>query len=291
MFVLTTLDPRPAIHYAGLMSIRVIVLGDIVGTPGIRAIEQLMPELRIRYKPDLVIANAENASEGSGLTPIIFKQLRNAGVDGITLGDHCFKRMQIAPTLESESVIIRPANLPLAAKGRRWMALTPAGAANRPKVYVATVLGRVFATLPADDPFVCIETILGQLPEVNPIVIIEVHAEATSEKQAIGWYMDGRAALVFGTHTHVPTADARILPSGTAYITDLGMTGPYESVIGRRIDRVLSQMTTAMPTPFDVATADVRVCGVLVDIDERSRKATHVERVEMQADLLAPPFV
>lgn len=280
------------------MPIRVIMLGDIVGMPGVHAVEQLVPKMRQQYQPDLVIANAENAADGSGLTPVLFKQLRAAGVDGMTMGDHVYKRMQIASVLENETVITRPANLPHAAKGRRWMALTPAtlgGVAvppgtKLPKVYVLTVLGRIFASLPADDPFACIEQVLGHLPEVNPIVIVEVHAEATSEKQAIGWFLDGRAALVFGTHTHVPTADAKLLPGGTGYITDLGMTGPYESIIGRRIDRVLIHMTTAMPAPFDVAGGDVRLCGVLVDIDEKSRRAVHIERIEMAADMQAPPF-
>ena len=163
------------------MSIRVIILGDIVGMPGVHAVEQLVPQLRQQYKPDLVIANAENAADGSGLTPVLFKQLRAAGIDGMTMGDHVFKRMQIASVLENETVITRPANLPHAAKGRRWMALTPPsapGGPKMPKVYVVTVLGRIFASLPADDPFACIEQVLGHLPEVNPIVIVEVHAEA-----------------------------------------------------------------------------------------------------------------
>jgi metallophosphoesterase (TIGR00282 family) len=287
------------------MPIRIAMLGDIVGTPGRNAVVQQIPVLRQRWHPDLLIVNAENAASGSGLTPEQYQKLRSAGVDGVTLGDHVYKRLQIVPTLEREPNIIRPANLPASAKGRRWMVLNtrnrnpdrdgqgteardvqPGGV----NVYVLTVLGRFHANLPVDEPFAVIEQVLSQLPEKNPIVVVEVHADFTSEKQAIAWHLDGRVAMVFGTHTHVPTADARILPHGTGYITDLGMCGPYESVIGRRADRVLAHLTTGMPSPFDVATGDPRVCGVLVEIDERTRAATFIERIELSANPHAPPF-
>jgi metallophosphoesterase (TIGR00282 family) len=288
------------------MAIRIVMLGDIVGSPGRNAVVQLIPAIRQRWRPDLVIVNAENAASGSGLMPEQYQKLRDAGVDGVTLGDHVYKRIQIVPTLEREPNIIRPANLPGRAKGRRWMVLNtknrnpdraslgqeardvqPGGV----NVYVLTVLGRLHATLPVDEPFAVIEQVLAQLPEKNPLVVVEVHADFTSEKQAIGWYFDGRVAAVLGTHTHVPTADARILPGGTAYMTDLGMCGPYASVIGRRADRVLEHLTSGMPAPFDVATGDPRICGVMVEIDERSRRATAIERVELNADPNAPPFM
>jgi 2',3'-cyclic-nucleotide 2'-phosphodiesterase len=275
------------------MSIRVAMLGDIVGLPGRQGVTQFVPLIRQRYRADLLVVNAENVAGGSGLTPEQFVKLRQAGIDGVTLGDHVYKRAQIVPTLEREATLIRPANLPPLAKGRRWMGLTvpPRGPESPAEnVYVFTVLGRVFASLPIDEPFGVIEEILSQLPEKNPIVIVEIHAEATSEKQAVGWHLDGRVAAVLGTHTHVPTADARVLPKGTAYITDLGMCGPYESIIGRRIDRVLTHMTTGMPAPFDVAEGDVRVCGAVVEIDTRTRLATSIERIELRADRNAPPF-
>jgi hypothetical protein len=269
---------------------RVVMLGDVVGEPGMRAVEQLLPQIRQRWKPDLVLANGENAADGSGLTATLYQRLRRMGVDGVTLGDHVYRRMQIARTLESESNIVRPANLPRAATGRTWMKLLAAGDQDRPPLYVTTVLGRIFPSVPADNPFETVDSVLGQLPDLNPLVIVEAHAEATSEKRALGYYLDGRVAAVLGTHTHVATADAQILPHGTAYITDLGMCGPHDSIIGRRIDRVLKTMTTAMPSPFDVASGDPRVCGVFLEIDTDRRVTTDIERIEMKADPHAPPF-
>jgi 2',3'-cyclic-nucleotide 2'-phosphodiesterase len=272
------------------MSLRVVMLGDIVGQPGRLAVAQLVPAIRHRWQPDLIIANAENSAGGSGLTPEQYTKLSDAGIDAFTLGDHVYKRAQIVRTLETQANIIRPANLPAGAKGRRWMQLT---VPRLPGVslFVTTVLGRIFINLPANDPFATIDSVLAELPAVDPLVLVEVHAEATSEKQAMGWYLDGRVAAVVGTHTHVATADARILPHGTGYITDLGMTGPQESVLGRRIDRVLAHMTTSMPAPFDVAEGDPRVCGVFLEIDPTSRRTTHIERIELKADTGAPPFV
>ncbi len=280
------------------MPIRLIILGDIVGTPGRQAVAQAVPILRQRHEPDLILANAENAANGAGLTPELYQKLSRAGVDAFTLGDHVYKKQQIAHTLESEPNIIRPANLPAGAAGSRWMKLPIPGKRD---VYVVTVLGRLFMNhLPADDPFACVEAVMSELPEPSPILVLEVHAEATSEKAAMGWRFNGKAAVVFGTHTHVPTADARILPAGvpgsadgvpgTAYITDLGMCGSVDSVLGRRVDRVLKHMTTAMPAPFDVADGDPRVSGVVVDIDEPSGRATRIERIEYAADVSKPPF-
>lgn len=284
-----------------MTTLRVIILGDIVGRSGRQAVAQQLPIIRKQYEPDLVIANAENAANGTGLTPELFRKLRDAGVDAMTLGDHVYKKQQIVTVLDQESVITRPANLPAKARGKRWMSLsTPKG-----NVYVITVLGRIFMNLPAADPFVTVDEIIASLPEKNPMVIVEIHAEATSEKQAMGWYLNGRAAVVFGTHTHVATADARILaphvgPSaqqqggtafgGTAYITDLGMCGPQESVLGRQVAPVLAHMTTAMPAPFDVAEGDPRVCGVFVEIDAQTRRARAIERIEFKADPTKPPF-
>ncbi|MFP4145073.1 MAG: YmdB family metallophosphoesterase [Phycisphaeraceae bacterium] len=282
------------------MSIRIIILGDIVGTPGRLAVAQCLPALREQYEADLVVVNGENVANGSGITPDLYKKLIGSGVDGITLGDHVYKKRQIVPVLERESNIIRPANLPRGAAGRTWMRLDPGG--NRPAVYFFTVLGRVFMNMPISEPFAAIDQVMSQLPESEPIVIAEIHAEATSERQAVGWYLNGRAAAVFGTHTHVPTADARLLPTdvvggggrigpgGTAYVSDLGMCGPMDSVLGRRVDRVLSHMTTSMPTPYDVADGRPMVQGIFLEIDERARQAVRIERIEMEADPSRPPF-
>ena len=275
------------------MAIRIIMLGDVVGRPGRLAVAQQIPILRRTYSPDLIIVNAENSANGSGLAPDQYAKLKAAGVDGMTLGDHVYKKIQIVEALEQESDIIRPANLPVGAKGKGWMKLsvpTKPGEPAKRDVYVVTVLGRVFINMPCDDPFAAVERVLREIPEKNPIVLLEIHAEATSEKQAIGWQFNGRVSAVVGTHTHVATADARVLPLGTAYITDLGMCGGFESILGRDIDRVLTYMTTSMPAAFDVAEGDPRISGVLIDIDEKNAKATHIERIELKANPNEPPF-
>lgn len=278
------------------MALKVVMLGDIVGRAGRLAVIQQLPHIREKWQPDLIIANAENVANGSGLTPQNYRDLCDAGIDGMTLGDHVYRKKQIVATLERESNIIRPANLAQGAKGRTWMRLTPADS-NLPPLYVLTVLGRLFMSLPANDPFAIAEQVISQLPDRDPLVLLEIHAEATSEKWAMGWHFNGRVAAIVGTHTHVQTADARILPAHrgglptTAYITDLGMCGPQESVIGRSIDPVLTHMTTAMPAPFDTAEGDPRVCGVYIEIDPERRRATAIERLELPADASLPPYV
>jgi len=288
------------------MSIRILILGDIVGTPGRQAIAQLVPRLREQHRADLVIANAENAANGSGLTPEQFKKLAASGIDGMTLGDHVFKKQQISHTLDAAPNLIRPANLSAKAAGKGMMRLTLErdGEPDVP-VYVITVLGRLFMGLPSSDPFACVDALLASIPEPHAVVLVEVHAEATSEKIALGWYLSGRVSCVFGTHTHVPTADARVLPANvhgsggadgppavasTAYVSDLGMTGAADSVLGRKVDKVLHHMTTSMPAPFDVADGRPTVQGVVVEIDEASGRARSIERVDTEADVGREPF-
>lgn len=294
--------------------LRIVLLGDIVGQPGVRAVMQQMPAIRERYRPDLVVANGENAAQGSGISADIYLRLKTAGVHGITLGDHVYRKKQIINTLQREGDICRPANLSGAAEGRPWMRLRPAtvggepAGPDAPNVYVFTVLGRLWMGLPANDPFYVAGQIIASLPEPHPIVLLEIHAEATSEKQAMGWHFNGKAACVFGTHTHVPTNDARILPThlpqgegadrtdqsatrgGTAYITDLGMCGPIDSVLGRQVEPVLYHMTTSMPAPFDVAEGNPVVMGAYLEIDEKTRRATHIEPIRLAADVRQPPF-
>ena len=286
------------------MAFRVVILGDIVGAPGRLAVTQCLPAIRERWTPDRVIANAENVAGGSGLTPQLYDKLSAAGIDGFTLGDHVYKKKQIVSVLERETNIIRPANLPATAKGRAWMRLPLGDGDEAPRLYVITVLGRLYMTLPCDEPFGAVDRTLAQLPERDPIVIVEAHGEATSEKEGLGWHLNGRVACVFGSHTHVPTADARLLPGdgpglpkrdgpargSTAYITDVGMCGPQDAIIGRRADRVLTHLTSAMPAPFDVAEGNPRVQGLVVDIDAHTRRATAVERLELAADVQRPPF-
>ncbi len=269
------------------MAFRLIMLGDIVGQPGRRVVQQHAKRLRAEFRADMLIANAENVAGGSGITPQLYERLLKYGLDGLTLGDHCYRQKDIVGQIDSLDRIIRPANLPTGAAGRGWMKVSsPDGEHN---VIVMTVLGRMFInTFQADDPYACVDRLLEALkPEVP--VIVEIHAEATSEKVAMGWHVNGRAAAVIGTHTHIPTADAKVLSGGTAYITDLGMCGPYASILGRRTERVLQFMTTAMPAPFDVASDDVRLCGVMIDFNDAGR-ATACERIELPADPDRPPF-
>jgi len=226
----------------------------------------------------------------------LFDKILKCGVDGCTLGDHAYRKKQIVPRLEEADNLIRPYNLPAGAKGKGIMRLTARDLKgpdnNEVRVYVLLVLGRLFINaLPQDEPFGAVERALAIIPEPNPIVLVEAHCEATSESIALGHYLSGRVAAVVGSHTHVPTADAQILPPGTAYITDMGMCGPYRSVLGREIDPVVTQMSTAMPRAFDVAMEDPRVCGVYIEIDETTKRAQKIERVELRANANAAPFV
>ncbi len=263
----------------GSMPIRVLCIGDIVGRPGRQVVHDRLPALVKERGVDLVIANAENVAGGSGITQNLFHKLRTYGVDVITLGDHAFRKADIIPSLQTSERIIRPANLSSGAAGRGFTVVqTNAGHT----VAVVCLIGRIYMNqMPAEDPFAAVEKVMSQVPRHVRVVIVEMHAEASSERVAMAHYLDGRASLVYGTHTHVPTADARILPGGTAAISDLGMTGPYDSILGRRKDRVLRYMTTNMPQAFDVALADVRLCGAVVEVDDATGRALSVERVEV----------
>jgi metallophosphoesterase (TIGR00282 family) len=205
----------------------------------------------------------------------------------VTLGDHAYKKLDIVPTMASSERLIRPANFASGAAGKGW---TVVPTSSGVQVGIVTVLGRIFMPVPADDPFVAVDRALASFPKEVRVIVVEVHAEATSEKVALGHHLDGRATLVVGTHTHIPTADAKILHNGTAYLTDAGMCGPYDSVLGRRKDRVLKYMTTTMPHPFDVATGDVRLCGVMVEADPATGRATRIERIEVSAANVEPAY-
>jgi len=263
------------------MSLRILCLGDIVGRPGRQVVHQKLPGLVRQHKVDLVVANAENIAGGSGITANLFNKLRSYGVDVVTLGDHVFKKIDIVPTLQNSERIVRPANLSSNAAGRTYTVVTTNSGVS---VAVFCVLGRIFMNMPSDDPFAAVEKILQQVPRSVKVCVCDVHAEATSEKVAMGHWLDGRCSVVFGTHTHIPTADAKILPGGSAFISDLGMCGPYDSVLGRRKDRVVKFMTTNMPQPFDVAIGDVRLCGALAEVDEQTGRAISIERIEAQGE-------
>jgi metallophosphoesterase (TIGR00282 family) len=265
--------------------VRLLFIGDIVGKPGCRVLSRALPELRRRESLDLVIANAENAADGSGITANLHRKLIRAGVDCVTLGDHVYRRAEIIPVMEAEANIVRPANYPEAAPGKRWTVVT---AGNGVPVAVFVVLGRVYMR-PVDCPFTASDRVLEELPPEAIVRVVDVHAEATSDKQLLGRYLDGRVAAVLGTHTHVATADEQILPNGTAFQCDVGMTGPCASILGRKIDRVTETTITFRPTMFQVATGDVRLHGTIVDIDEGTGKALAIRRFVFLETELDPP--
>lgn len=261
------------------MLINLLCIGDVVGRPGRAAVSNALPGLVREHDIHCVICNAENVAGGSGLTPQLFDKLRRYGVDLITMGDHIYRRQEIIPVLERSDRIVRPANFPQTAPGRTYAVVETALGV---KVAVVSLLGRLFMKPPTDCPYLAIDRVLKQIPPEAKIVVVDMHAEATSEKIAMGWHLDGRVSVLFGTHTHVQTADECILPAGTGYITDLGMTGPYDSVLGRRKDRVLRAMITTIPTPFDVATDDPRLCGIVARVDSTTGKTVHIERVQVR---------
>ncbi len=265
---------------------RILVIGDIVGKPGYQIVARALPGLRVREELDLVIANAENAADGSGLTPQIYRKLISAGVDCITLGDHIYRRREIFTTLEIETNIVKPANFPADAPGRTW---TVVQTATGQKAAVISLLGRVFMR-PVDCPFTAVDRVLNELPQGVAVKVVDFHAEATSDKQVMGRHLDGRVSAVIGTHTHVATADEAIYPAGTAFQCDVGMSGPHESIIGRKIDRVVETTLSFRPTHFQVATDDVRMSGTIIDVDGNTGKALAIRRVsvnEQEAEDLA----
>ncbi len=255
---------------------RVLLIGDIVGRPGKHACSQIVPRLVREREIDFVVANAENAAAGSGLTPQMFNKLRHQGVDCCTMGDHIYRRREIIPLLESSDRIVKPANFPPESIGREYALV---GLASGVRVAVISLLGRTHMNMRADCPFHAADRVLAQLPSDVKLIFVDVHAETTSEKVALGWFLNGRVTAVVGTHTHVQTADERVLPGGTAYITDLGMTGPYDSVLGRDRDRVIKSLVTGMPHPYDVASRDVRLCGAIIEADSTTGRAIRIERV------------
>jgi metallophosphoesterase (TIGR00282 family) len=260
----------------------ILFAGDIVGKPGRNAIESLYPGIRERYSIDLFIANGENAAGGSGITADIVWQLHSSGVDVITMGDHVWKQKNILEVIDEDFRLVRPANFPPGTPGRGSTVVEVPG---RGKVGVVNVLGRVLMfRLPLDCPFRAVEKELEQIRNETKVVIVDVHAEATSEKLAFGRFLEGRASAVIGTHTHVQTADEVVLEGGTAYITDCGMTGPFRSILGREIEPVVKSFVTRMPFYFKVAGEDVRLTGVVLEIDETTGKARRIERIQVRQE-------
>lgn len=255
---------------------RILMIGDIVGRPGKHACSQIVPRLVRERGIGCVVANAENAAAGSGMTPQMFNKLRHQGVDCCTMGDHIYRRRELIPLLETEDRIVKPANLPPESAGREFALV---GTAEGVRVAVISLLGRTGMNVRADCPFHAANRVLERIPRDVRLIVVDMHAEVTSEKVAMGWFLNGRVTAVVGTHTHVQTADERVLPGGTAYITDLGMTGPHDSVLGRDKDRVIKSLVTGMPHPYDVASRDVRLSGVIIEADSTTGRAIKIERI------------
>ena len=254
---------------------KLLLIGDIIGRPGRVIIEREVMRLREERAIDLVVANCENAAGGAGITAPIADDLFRAGVDVLTSGNHVWRKREAFELLKLDHRVIRPANYPDGAPGS---GSTIVETLSGQKVGVLNVMGRVFME-PLDCPFRTAERELQRLQLVTPVIIVDMHAEATSEKVAMGWFLDGKVSCVFGTHTHIPTADERILPQGTGFITDVGMTGPYDSVIGRRVDQILERFLTSLPHKSDVAEDNVQLRGLLVEVHPATGKAVAIERI------------
>ncbi|HUG56303.1 MAG TPA: TIGR00282 family metallophosphoesterase [Candidatus Limnocylindrales bacterium] len=251
---------------------RILFVGDVVGRPGRQAVSRLLPGIRAERGIDLAVVNGENAAGGAGLTAVIAEELRAAGADVVTNGNHVWDQRQFAQEIDSLDFALRPINLAPGNPGRGWLVVRD--------VLVVNAIGRVFMAA-QDDPFRALDGLLAELGDRAPAVrVLDWHAEATSEKVAMGWHLDGRFSAVLGSHTHVPTADARVLPKGTAYVSDAGMVGPRDSVLGMRPDVVVERFRTGMPRRFEVAEGPVVFNSVVVDVDERTGRARSIERLD-----------
>ncbi len=258
--------------------LKLLFIGDIVGRPGRDILAEKLERLRAERSIDFVIANGENAAAGSGITGSIAKSIIGCGVDAITLGDHVWDQRGWENEITEIEQVCRPANLPKSNPGEDHLIIEKRGF----RVAVFTVLGRTYMGIKADCPFLAADRMIEQLKGQADAIIVEIHAEATSEKQALGWHLDGRVTAVLGTHTHVPTADGRVLPKGTAFMCDVGMTGPYASVLGREVAPVVGKFIDGMPRRFEVATEDVRISAALIEIDASMATARSIELVTVR---------
>lgn len=258
-------------------TIKILFLGDIFGEPGRNAVKHFVPKLRDTHGLDLVLANCENAAQGRGITVKQVDELLRAGVDFMTSGNHIFHVNEIYQYLnQADTKVLRPYNFSRQAPGK---GVGVVSAKNGTRVGVINLMGRVFMEPAVDLPFDAVESALLDLQGEAEIIVMDFHAETTAEKRAMGWNLDGRVQLLVGTHTHVQTADEEILPEGCGYITDLGMCGPYDSVIGMSKEPILKKFRTTLPKKFEVAVNDVRLCGVICEIDVSKKRAVKIERV------------
>lgn len=255
---------------------RILFIGDIVGQPGRRAVEQLLPKIKKREKIEFVIANGENVAGGSGVTPALADELIEYGIDVITSGDHIWKRKELLDQWDPDKRLLRPANYPAGVPGFGSMVVESDSGVD---IGVVNLVGRVFMQA-VECPFKIANKEIDKIKKKARIIIVDIHAEATSEKIALGLYLDGNVSAVIGTHTHVQTADEKILPGGTAFISDAGMTGPFDGVIGRKKEQILERFVTQMPTRFEMAEGDIQLHGVIVDIEEKTGRAESIKRVQ-----------
>ena len=255
---------------------KILFIGDIVGEPGRRAVAELLPGIKKANGVEFVIGNAENVAGGSGITPSLADELFASGLDVITSGDHVWKRKEIIERIDSDSRILRPANYPAGAPG---FGSTVVKSESGVEVGIINLIGRVFMQA-LECPFRTAKEEIDKIKNKARIIIVDMHAEATSEKIALGWYLDGQVSAIIGTHTHVQTADEKILPGGTAFLCDAGMTGPLDGVIGRKKEQILARFLTQMPMKFEMAEGDIQLQGAVIDIDEKTGKANSIKRIQ-----------
>ncbi len=258
---------------------KILFIGDIFGEAGRDVVAQFLPTLRQIHKPDLVIANAENAAGGFGLTPTVYKELKKIGIDVLTGGNHTFDKKEGVQVLTDEPHVLRPANYPLSVPGRGDCVFETS---SNEKVAILNLMGRTFMDPPIDCPFHCADTRIVELKKQTPIIFVDFHAETTSEKGAMAWHLDGKVSALVGTHTHIQTADERIFPQGLGFISDVGMTGPYDSVIGVRKDIVIERHITRLKRRMEAATLDPWFCGVLVEISSSTSQCIKIERIRIE---------
>lgn len=259
---------------------RILFVGDIVGSPGRDVLKKMMPEITQTISPDFVVANGENAAAGFGLTKKAAGELFDAGIHVLTSGNHIFAKKEVFELFETENRLLRPANYPEGTPGKGCDVFATS---SGKKIGILNLVGRVFMN-PTDCPFQVAARALDRLKEQTPVILVDFHAEATAEKQAMGWFLDGKVSAVVGTHTHVPTADERILSSGTGYITDVGMTGSYKSCIGLKVSVALERFLLARHIPFEVAEGDESVSAVCMEVDDVSGKSTGIRRIFLNSN-------
>lgn len=259
---------------------KVLFIGDIVGSMGREMVIDYLPRLKRKYAADVIIVNGENAASGRGITKAIYQDLLHAGVDMVTMGNHTWDQKEIFDFIDDADYLIRPANFSEQAPGKGMAAVTKNGVT----LSVINLHGRTFLP-PHDDPFAKADQLIEEAKQLSPLIFIDFHAEATSEKIAMGWHVDGRASAVVGTHTHVQTADERILPGGTAYLTDAGMTGPYDEILGMKKESVLYRFHTNLPTRFEVPKKGrSQLNGLFTELDDKTGKALRIERIQISED-------